>query len=122
MRTVHLSIICLLASVLGACSVGQPVTVNYTAAPVPRIAQQDMLSLGRALSFGTVDIYEPGLTVLSVPDIVRFTPREFPIPLNQNFIVRDRSVTAYSLDSLVAQQAPAGSDFRSPFNLDGTLR
>ncbi len=121
MRIPALFIISLSAvAVLTGCAPAkevQPVEVYYV--PVPPPPQQDILSLGRGMSDYKVDIYEPGLTAFDVKPVERFKPRPLPVPKNPNFIVRDPSVTAYSLDSF---QVEGQEDYPSPFNADGSLR
>ena len=60
---------------------------------------QDILSLGRGMSNGSVDIYEPGAARLDVPAVEAFSPRPSPVPESNNVIVRDPSVTIYSLEA-----------------------
>lgn len=94
----------------------QPVEVYYV--PVAP-ATQDILTLGRGMSNNKVDIYEPGLTAFDVTPVKTFKPQPLPVPKNANFIVRDPSVTAYSLDSF---QVEGRENYPSPFNADGSLR
>ena len=86
----------------------QPVgTISMTA------PEQTMLSLGRGMSGGSVDIYEPGVATLDVPTIETFTPRPSPVPENNGIVVRDPSVTVYSLDAVPGMvdmaYAPSGA-------------
>lgn len=75
--------------------------------------EQTMLSLGRGMSGGSVDIYEPGVSTLDVPTIETFTPRPSPVPENNGIVVRDPSVTVYSLDAVPGMvdmaYAPSGA-------------
>jgi hypothetical protein len=66
---------------------------------------QTMLSLGRGMSGGSVDIYQPGVSALDVPTIETFTPRPSPVPENNGIIVRDHAVTVYSLDAVPGAMA-----------------
>lgn len=89
-------------------SVVQPAgTISMTA------PEQTMLSLGRGMSGGSVDIYEPGVATLDVPTIETFTPRPSPVPENNGIVVRDPSVTVYSLDAvpgaIAMDYAPSGA-------------
>lgn len=61
--------------------------------------EQSILSLGRGMSDGSVDIYEPGVAKLDVPTIETFNPRPSPVPESNNVIVRDPSVTVFSLEA-----------------------
>lgn len=108
------------AALLTGCAPGkevEPVEVYYM--PVPPPPTQDILELGRGMSHNTVDIYEPGVTAFDVKPVETFKPRPLPVPKNPNFIVRDPSVTAYSLDSFPVEP---NEDYPSPFNPDGSLR
>ena len=124
MRIPALFIISLsVAAALTGCAPAKeakPVEVYYVPVPPP---QQDILSLGRGMSNNKVDIYEPGLTAFEVTPVETFKPRPLPVPKNPNFIVRDPSVTAYSLDAADARHPmEPQQDFQSPFNPDGSLR
>lgn len=86
--------------------------------PISQPADQDVLALGRSLSDGSVDIYDPGVPKFSVTEQQAITPRPDTVPENSGIIVRDPGVTVYSLDSApmpletdstLAQVAPAAA-------------
>lgn len=63
-------------------------------------AKFSMLELGRALSKGAVDIYDPWLPTLTVPapDFSVADPLSF-FPVHPFMLIRDRSVRIYSTNS-----------------------
>ncbi len=69
-----------------------------------------LMDLGRAISLGSVDIFDPWLTSLEMPlmasDAIS-TPSTFPE--HPYMLIRDDSVTAYSLDN--ENKSPASDDF-----------
>lgn len=100
MRCKSLCIILAGSLMVAACTPAQPeVKTNTAYRTLPPAADQSMLSLGRGLSSGTVDIYEPGTPAFSVTEQKSFVPPVATVPENANLIVRDRSVTVFSLDS-----------------------
>ena len=113
MRLTSLCIISVMSVLLAGCQSGNTVKVarmpagedaTVSSPAAPQIAMtapdQSLLSLGRGMSDGSVDIYQPGVSALDVPTIETFTPRPSPVPENNGIVVRDSSVTVYSLESV----------------------
>ncbi len=76
----------------------------------PRIIPQDFLLMGRGLSNNAVDLYDPSATSFNIPPVhAGSRPGAVSsIPATNAFVVRDPSVTIYSLDTIrILEPAPA---------------
>lgn len=118
-RFLPLTIICLMTTALAGCETHQAVDQQQTMLqrqPLTAPAQQDILSLGREMSNGSVDIYEPGTNSVDIPTQATFSPRPSPVAENPNIIVRDQDVTVYSLDAdaSAAQLTPLDREPQAP--------
>lgn len=99
----------------------------------PPAVKKDFLTLGRELSDGRVDLYQPGVDFvpnMTAPEGSKFAAIS-PVPGNQNILVNDPSVTIYSLDTMdISEPAPAPlpplqpptslqGEYLSPFDKNG---
>lgn len=115
---------------LAACQTAQKPVAER--APPPAV-KKDFLTLGRELSDGRVDLYQPGVDFIpnmTAPEGSKFTGVS-PISGNQNILVNDPSVTIYSLDTMdVSEPSPAPlpplqpptslqGEYLSPFDKNG---
>jgi hypothetical protein len=103
----------LLAVFLVACAPARPITATMNADAGDNLRGYDnrgtplqkfsMLELGRALSKGSVDIYDPWLPTLTipVPDFSVSDPLA-TFPVHPRLYVRNKNVRVYSLDSNMA--------------------
>ncbi len=88
---------------LSACSPGRPIELTSSPPPVREDKYPDdfsLLDLGRALSKGAVDIFDPYLDTASVP-LPERKPllRPLPFPLNPHYKPLDKDVSFYALTS-----------------------
>lgn len=93
----------MMAMVLVSCAPGQPVVDNVVGGRENTDAlphNYSMLEIGRALSKGSVDIYDPWLPSLTVPtpDFAVADPLA-TFPVHPFMLVRDQRVRVYSLNS-----------------------
>lgn len=103
---------------LGACETSTHTKhAKQNAAPV----KQDFLTIGRGLSNGTVDLYQPGTDFLPTEQFPTTGRAVSPIPGNSNIVVNDPSVTIYSLDTMeVSEPQPAPlPPLQPPTNIRG---
>lgn len=113
---------------LTACETHKKAEPQTGRAPVKR----DFATLGRDLSQGSVDLYDPSSSILTMPSesLARSTTPVSPIAKSQSVLVNDPSVTIYSLDTMeVSEPAPAPlpplqppsvqKSYPSPFNQNG---
>ena len=98
-----------LALMLTACQ-----TAPHKAAQEPQIQaanqRQNFMEIGRGLSHGAVDLYQPGTDFLDAAPQAQMVrgSRISPIPNNPNILVASPNVTIYSLDTMeVREPKPA---------------
>ena len=99
----------------------------------PPAVRKDFTTIGRDLSEGRVELYQPGtdfLPTMTAPEGSKFAAIS-PIPGNQNILVNEPGVTIYSLDTmdisepqpapLPPLQAPTNlqEEYPSPFDKNG---
>jgi hypothetical protein len=114
---------------LTSCAPGTPVT-SLSGVMGPEPYQMSLFELGRGVSDGRVDIYEPGVPTVDLPSYAQETekpeikPRD-PFPKTRTILVRDPSVVVYSLamsgvedDDVVIIE---DEHYASPFDLDGNI-
>lgn len=112
------------------CDTHKKAAPQTNRAPVKR----DFATLGRDLSQGSVDLYDPGASVLTMPSesLARSATPVSPIAKSQSVLVNDPSVTIYSLDTMdISEPAPAPlpplqppnvqKSYPSPFNQNGNF-
>ncbi len=94
----------MLASCTPAVVVDDVTTQRNDTKALPK--EFSLLDLGRAISDGTVDIYDPWLDVFLVNDIEPYPPvGADAFPVNPYMLVRDEDVRVYSLESNVVSDA-----------------
>lgn len=86
---------------VSACTPAQPIQLSSSPPPLREDKFPDgfsLLDLGRALSKGAVDIFDPYMTTNDVPLPVRKPlQRPLPFPLNPHYKPSDDDVSFYAL-------------------------
>jgi hypothetical protein len=119
-----------IAGALAACTPGTPVASSFSDVMGPSPYQMSLFEMGRGISDGRIDIYEPGTPSLDLPPLAEETakPEERFLdffPRNRTLLVRDPSVTVYSLILVGLEEETLVIDddenYASPFDLEGNI-